>query len=162
MYGRGLAQVHLRKRLRNRVGRVLSVVVWDGAVDVMGDVRRADLVVQPVDQLGVGPIDCEESATHVAELFGREVGDVNVGVLQPGVRDEPCVDDEVRSSVERKDGGGAGLRCPPREQRDEGKHTGRRLDDLCRPLARPERLGEGRARPEVVGDTVRRSARVTE
>ena len=85
--------------------------MWDGAVDVMGDVRRADLVVQPVDQLGVGPIDCEESATHVAELFGREVGDVNVGVLQPGVRDEPCVDDEVRSSVERKDGGGAGLRC---------------------------------------------------
>ena len=46
----------LGEGLLDRFGRLSRVVVRDRAVDVVGDVRGADTVVQPVDQRRVRPM----------------------------------------------------------------------------------------------------------
>ena len=53
MHGGGVVQVDLREGFLDRVGRLERAVVRDGAVDVVGHVGRADLVVEPIEDRAV-------------------------------------------------------------------------------------------------------------
>ena len=56
------------------VGRLLGVVVRDGAVDVVRDVRRANLVVEPVEDRAVRPVDRQKGACQMWGTGGEGGG----------------------------------------------------------------------------------------
>ena len=72
--GRGVVQVGLGEGGGDGVGGLARVVVRDRAVDVVRHVRRTNLVVEPVEDGPVRPVDGEEGATHVGELVVGQVG----------------------------------------------------------------------------------------
>ena len=99
VYGRRVVQVRLRELARDdvchlhlhaamrgetarqspttRMAHLSRVVVGDGAVDVMRHVRRADLVVQVIEDRSVRAIDGEEGAAHVRELVVSKMRNVH-------------------------------------------------------------------------------------
>ena len=70
----------------------MRVVVWDGTIEVMRDVRRPDFVMEKVDdspriELVIWPIDGMKRPLHICVILVVKVGNVSVGVLQPRVED---------------------------------------------------------------------------
>mmetsp|Transcript_23092 Transcript_23092/g.60791 ORF Transcript_23092/g.60791 Transcript_23092/m.60791 type:complete len:222 (-) Transcript_23092:694-1359(-) len=148
--GRRVVEVDVGEVLGDRVGRLAGVIVRDRAVDVVGHVRRADLVVEPVEDGSVRPVHSEEGTAHVAELLVAQVGNVNVRVLEPRVSDEPHVGKDERPRIEREHAHEAELRRPRRKCRTHGHNADVRFPYLPRPLPRPELLREGPHRHEVI------------
>mmetsp|Transcript_60253 Transcript_60253/g.144812 ORF Transcript_60253/g.144812 Transcript_60253/m.144812 type:complete len:273 (-) Transcript_60253:341-1159(-) len=125
----------------------------------MGHVRRADFVVQPVEDRAVRPVDGEESAAHVGELVVGQVGHVDVCVLQPGVGDQPHVGEAEREAVEQRHGAAARLGRPRAEHGTHGHDADVGAHDLLGPRGGPERRVEGLEGHEVVGGAVLGPAR---
>mmetsp|Transcript_9149 Transcript_9149/g.30416 ORF Transcript_9149/g.30416 Transcript_9149/m.30416 type:complete len:354 (-) Transcript_9149:371-1432(-) len=135
---RGVVEVNLGEGLCDGVGRLARVVVRDGAVDVVRHVRRPDLVVQPVEDAAVRPVDGEECAAHVRELVVGEVGHVHVGVLQPRVEHEPRVREEVRRPVQHRQPRAANLRGDQAEDAEHGADAEVGAPNLERPGGGPQ------------------------
>ena len=77
-----------------------SVVMGDSRIHVMAHVGGANAVVEQVDQGAVGAIHGLQGALGPGPLVGAEVGDVGVGVLQPGVGHQPAIDHQVGQAVD--------------------------------------------------------------
>jgi hypothetical protein len=69
----------------------LRIVVGDGGINVVRNVRSANFVVQKINcapriQFIVRTIDCVEGAPHVSVVIFGEMRHINVSVLQPETR----------------------------------------------------------------------------
>mmetsp|Transcript_138201 Transcript_138201/g.429609 ORF Transcript_138201/g.429609 Transcript_138201/m.429609 type:complete len:338 (-) Transcript_138201:39-1052(-) len=111
----------------------------------MADVRRADVVVHPVED-AVGPVDGAEGALDPRPVLVAVVRDRGVGVLQPGVEHQPEVDPHVRQDVEHHHGSEAVGAGGADEAAEGQRHAQRRQADAHAPGLGEER----RVRPEVV------------
>jgi len=121
---------------------------------VVAHVGGADAVVEQVDQGAVGAIHRLQGALGPGPLIGGEMGDVDVGVLQPGVGHQPGIDHQQGQAVDAQHpghgevGGGQGQGQQHRQKAEVRlQHPG--------PEARreqgPPALAEGLAVPEVGG-----------
>ena len=61
------------------------------------DVCRSDAVVQKVEHGSVRAIDSQKGAADGVPVRVVQMRNVDVGVLEPGIEDEPKVDDKVRA-----------------------------------------------------------------
>ena len=69
------------ERRLDSLRRLTRVVVRNRAIDVMRDVRRSNLVMEPIEHAAVRSVNGEEGAAHVAELVVVQVGHIDVRVL---------------------------------------------------------------------------------
>ena len=86
--GGRFVKVEFWEILLNGICGCLSLVVWDGRIKVVCDVRCSNLVVQEVNQspgvkLIVWSINCVQGAFYVAVVLVREVRNINIGMLKP-------------------------------------------------------------------------------
>lgn len=88
------------------------MVMRHGAEQVVNDVRVADMVLEVVDDESVVAVNGRESAVEERPFCRAVVGSFDVGVVQEGDDDKPCVGDEERSEVVFEDGGEGGLSAP--------------------------------------------------
>mmetsp|Transcript_28948 Transcript_28948/g.72747 ORF Transcript_28948/g.72747 Transcript_28948/m.72747 type:complete len:400 (-) Transcript_28948:73-1272(-) len=139
--GGGVVLVMLREGLLDGVSRLLGVVVRDPGAEVVGDVGATDAMVEEVKDLGVGAVDGAEGALEPRPLVGFVVGDVDVGVLEPGVEDEPHVDEEVGTDVESGNRGATERLRGVDETGDGGEDADVGEPDLRAPVAREEGVG---------------------
>ena len=78
-------------------------------------VGRANVMVHGVEHSAIGAIDRAEGAPDIGPFVAVEVRSVDVGVMQPGVGDKPCIVDQIGANVERHDKHRAGRCGPPDE-----------------------------------------------
>mmetsp|Transcript_39257 Transcript_39257/g.83831 ORF Transcript_39257/g.83831 Transcript_39257/m.83831 type:complete len:327 (-) Transcript_39257:532-1512(-) len=111
----------------------------------MGDVRRADLVMEEVNgspgvHLVVGTVDGVERAADEVVVGVGEVGHVDVRVLEPRVEDQPGVDDNQRTSIKRHHLRHTITRRPSNSARSHERHADVRLVHLLLPVPREQLL----------------------
>ena len=74
-------------------------------------------MVQQVDQRAVGPINGLQRPLHPGPVLGVVVGNLHIGVLQPGVNHEPAIHHQIREAVDRQH--------PQRRELNRGNDEGR-------------------------------------
>ena len=62
-----------------------------------------------LDVQAVRAIDGKEGTTHVRKLVVGQVGDVDLGVLQPSVTDQPHVGEDEGQAIHQRHGAAAHL-----------------------------------------------------
>lgn len=65
------------------------MVVGNRRDNVMCNMGGTDAVMKEVQESTVGPVDCVESAFSPGPILLVKVWNVDVGVLEPGVKDKP-------------------------------------------------------------------------
>mmetsp|Transcript_32290 Transcript_32290/g.95123 ORF Transcript_32290/g.95123 Transcript_32290/m.95123 type:complete len:504 (+) Transcript_32290:144-1655(+) len=122
---------------RGEVGPVEGHLVEE----VVGDVGRADLVMEEVED-AVGSVDGGKGALDPGPLVGAVLRHGGVGVLQPRVEDEPGVGPEVGTEVPKGDGEEAVVETDLEQEGHGGEAGGSRQCDLAADLG-GEHLGAG-------------------
>lgn len=93
------------KKTKNKARSYLSsIVVRDGRTNVVSDVSSSNAVVKLVDDPRVRSVDGQQGTLSPSPRFSVVVRNIDVGVLQPGVANQPSVGDEVREAVLSEDG----------------------------------------------------------
>jgi len=83
-----IIKVNIGEFLLDGIGGNLSFVVWDGRVEVMRNMGRANFVMEEVNyspriEFVVGTINCMECTPHEVVIIISEVWNVNVSMLKP-------------------------------------------------------------------------------
>ena len=76
--------------------------MWDSSIHVVRDVCTADAMVQKIKNETIWSVNCHKGSLDPRPLVVVKVWNVHVSMLEPGVQDEPEVNHQVRSEVERK------------------------------------------------------------
>ena len=107
--------------------------------EMVGDVGGTDLVMEEVED-AVGAVDGGEGALDPGPFVGTVLRDGGVGVLQPGVEDEPGVGPHVGAEVPKSDGEETVVHAQLDEEGEGGQNGGRGERDLAADLG-GEHLG---------------------
>mmetsp|Transcript_15054 Transcript_15054/g.32650 ORF Transcript_15054/g.32650 Transcript_15054/m.32650 type:complete len:328 (+) Transcript_15054:331-1314(+) len=111
----------------------------------MGNMGRANFVVEEVDgtkgvEFVVGTVDCVEGAPGEVVVFVGEVGDVNISVLEPCVKNQPSIDNNQRTTIHCHHLRNSITRCPSQGTGGHKRHTNITLINLRLPVTREELL----------------------
>ena len=97
---RGGVVAHEKRKLLLQQGRSApGVVVGDARVDVVAHMGGSNAVVEKVEHPAVGTIHRLQGTLGPSPVAACEVGNVEIGVMQPGVAHQPGIDHQVGQPI---------------------------------------------------------------
>ena len=129
-------------------GGFFGVVTRNLVEEVMSDMGASDTMVEKVED-SIRTVDGGEGSLHPSPILSSVVGDRGVGVLQPGVQDQPGIDIEVGEEIP-KDDGQSSVVGTQTSQQNKGDESSNSRDKHTRALLGGEHWG---LRAEMVGNT---------
>lgn len=124
-----VGMIVLAQDLLDVLSSFLSVIVWHGWEEVMGNVRVGDVMMEIVKNAKRAVYSQSSAALEVPDSLAV-VGKSRIGVLEIGDEDQPEVDKQIGDQVELDNGDGAKDLTGVHENADHCGDTGSRLHHI--------------------------------